>query len=390
MPPSVISDALPASILSSTSEGSPGCCSNLSVFRPEYRVSGKFLGWNVPPEELHHIPDHWLAYPEPEPYMHYLLGLLYICFMLIALSGNGIVIWIFTCAKSLRTPSNMFVVNLAILDFMMMSKTPIFIYNSFNLGFALGGFGCQLFAFIGSISGIGAGVTNAAIAFDRYRAIARPFDGKLSAGKVLIILLLIWGYTLPWALFPLLGVWGRFVPEGFLTSCTFDYLTNTAENKIFVMMLFFFSYLIPMFMIIFYYAQIVSHVFDHEKALREQAKKMNVDSLRSNQNAGQVSAEVRIAKAAITVCFMFVASWTPYAVLSLIGAFGNKALLTPAVTMIPACTCKAVACIDPWVYAISHPRYRLELQKRVPWLRINEPDPPAETKSEGTVATTEG
>lgn len=36
------------------------------------------------------------------------------------------------------------------------------------------------------------------------------------------------------------------------------------------------------------------------------------------------SAEIRIAKAAITICFLFVASWTPYAVLALIGAYGNQ------------------------------------------------------------------
>lgn len=57
---------------------------------------------------------------------------------------------------------------------------------------------------------------------------------------------------------------------------------------------------------------------------------------------------------------------------ALIGAFGDKSLLTPGVTMIPACACKFVACLDPYVYAISHPRYRLELQKRLPWLAINE------------------
>lgn len=85
---------------------------------------------------------------------------------------------------------------------------------------------------------------------------------------------------------------------------------------------------------------------------------MNVESLRSNQQAANQSVEVRIAKSAITVCFLFVAAWTPYAVLSLIGAFGDQSLLTPGVTMIPACACKAVACIDPYVYAISHPRYR--------------------------------
>lgn len=116
----------------------------------------------------------------------------------------------------------------------------------------------------------------------------------------------------------------------------------------------------------------MSHVVNHEKALKAQAKKMNVESLRSNQDTQKASVEVRIAKACITVCFLFVASWTPYAVLALIGAFGDQALLTPGVTMIPACTCKFVACLDPYVYAISHPRYRLELQNRLPWLAINE------------------
>lgn len=67
---------------------------------------------------------------------------------------------------------------------------------------------------------------------------------------------------------------------------------------------------------------------------REQAKKMNVESLRSNQNANAQSAEVRIAKAALTVCFLFVASWTPYGVMSLIGAFGDQQLLTPGVSFI--------------------------------------------------------
>lgn len=63
-----------------------------------------------------------------------------------------------------------------------------------------------------------------------------------------------------------------------------------------------------MSLIIYYYSQIVKHVFSHEKQLRAQAKKMNVESLRQNQKgAGSSTAEVRIAKAAITICFLFVA-----------------------------------------------------------------------------------
>lgn len=96
--------------------------------------------------------------------------------------------------------------------------------------------------------------------------------------------------------------------EGYLTSCTFDYLTDSFDTRLFVGTLFTFSYCIPMTLIIYYYSQIVKHVFSHEKALRTQAKKMNVESLRSNQKgAGNTTAEVRIAKAAITICFLFVA-----------------------------------------------------------------------------------
>lgn len=54
------------------------------------------LGWNVPPEELASIPEHWLSHPEPQVSLHYLLGTLYIAFMLVALIGNGLVLWVFT------------------------------------------------------------------------------------------------------------------------------------------------------------------------------------------------------------------------------------------------------------------------------------------------------
>nr|WCQ76402.1 ultraviolet sensitive opsin 2 [Byrrhus pilula] len=357
---------------------------------PQARVmdvaAPRLLAWNVPPSELIHIPEHWLKYTEPEASLHYLLGLVYIFFFLMSTIGNGLVMWVFSSAKSLRTPSNMFVVNLAFCDFIMFVSIPIFIYNSFNRGFAAGYLGCQIYAFVGSLSGIGAGMTNACIAYDRYTTIAKPFDGKLTRTKALLMIVCIWGYTLPWATLPMFEVWGRYVPEGFLTACSFDYLMDTFDNHMFVAVIFVCSYVIPMSMIIYFYSQIVSHVVNHEKALKEQAKKMNVASLRSNQSNATQSTEIRIAKVAITICFLFVASWTPYAVLSMIGAFGDQSLLTPAVTMIPACACKLVACLDPYVYALSHPRYRMELQKRLPWLAIKE-SAPSDTASATTEST---
>lgn len=61
-----------------------------------------------------------------------------------------------------------------------------------------------------------------------------------------------------------------FVSEGYLTSCTFDYLSPTDETRAFVGIMFVICYVLPMSSVIYFYSQIVTHVFNHEKALREQ------------------------------------------------------------------------------------------------------------------------
>lgn len=93
-----------------------------------------------------------------------------------------------------------------------MLKAPIFMYNTLYKGFAAGHIGCQIFAFVGSLSGIGAGMTNAFIAYDRCSTITSPLDKRLTKTKAFLIILFIWSYTIPWAVLPLLEIWSRFVP----------------------------------------------------------------------------------------------------------------------------------------------------------------------------------
>ena len=70
--------------------------------------------------------------------------------------------------------------------------------------------------------------------------------------------------------------------EGLLNTCAFEYSTDDWEDKSFVLFIVTFNFGIPFSFILFFYSQIVKAVWNHEKALRAQAKKMNVDSLRSN------------------------------------------------------------------------------------------------------------
>jgi r-opsin len=67
-------------------------------------------------------------------------------------------------------------------------------------------------------------------------------------------------WTTPFTVFPILEVWGRYIPEGYLTTCSFDYLTNDKDTKIFVGTIFIWAYAFPMALIVVNYARLFKHV----------------------------------------------------------------------------------------------------------------------------------
>ncbi|XP_043242610.1 opsin, ultraviolet-sensitive-like [Amphibalanus amphitrite] len=326
----------------------------------------RMLGWNTPDDYLTHVNEHWLSFRAPDPVAHYVLGMLYIIFHIVSVLGNGSVLWIFLTTKELRTPSNLFIINLASMDFLMMLKTPIMIYNSFHQGPALGWVGCAVFATIGTISGAGSSCANALIAYDRYKKISDPMgvDFRMTCRRALCLIALMWVYISPWVVLPLLELFSRFTPEGFLTSCGIDFLSDAWDTRAYIAGIFLTMYVLPVLSIAVFYIRIFMHVSAHESTMRAQSAQMNVKSLRAGDD-GDMRQELRVAKVGVMLTALYLFAWTPYAAVAFLGAFGGKAYVTPLVSMIPACTCKTAACLDPFAYAISHPAYRQALGRRL-------------------------
>ena len=130
----------------------------------------------------------------------------------------------------------------------------------------------------------------------------------------------------------------------------------------YVTTIFFTNFCVPLSIIVFCYYHIVQAIVHHEKTLREQAKKMNVTSLRSNADQNAQSAEIRIAKVAMLNISLWLIMWTPYASIAMQGVWGNQSKITPLMTIIPALMTKAASVSNPIIYAISHPKYRLVIQ----------------------------
>lgn len=93
----------------------------------------------VPPEMLYLVDAHWYQFPPMNPLWHSILGFAIFVLGCISIIGNGVVVYIFTCTKGLRTPSNLLVVNLAMSDFLMMfTMAPPMVINCYYETWVLG------------------------------------------------------------------------------------------------------------------------------------------------------------------------------------------------------------------------------------------------------------
>merc|ERR1740128_1426264 len=286
------------------------------------------------------------------------LGMMYFCIGTCAVCGNFIVLKIFGSFPALRTPANMLVMNLAFSDFaLMLSLFPEMVYNFFCGGsWQFGETACQIHAFLGSVFGYSQIFTLTVVSWDRYNVIVKGFSGApLTFSKVSAILFVNYVWSIFWAVLPLVG-FGAYGLDGILGTCSYDYVTQTETNKYSILALCITNYLIPLAIIIWAYSGIVGAVFKHEDELRQQAKKMNVASLRSNTDQQSTSAEIRIAKVAIINVSLWTIAWTPFAVICMLGTWGDVSKITPLVSSIPVIIAKTSCCYNPVIYAISHPK----------------------------------
>ncbi|XP_067463124.1 melanopsin-like [Thunnus thynnus] len=301
------------------------------------------------------VPDH----------AHYIIGSVILLVGVTGMLGNGLVIYVFCCSRTLRSPSNLLVVNLAATDFLMsLTQSPVFFIASLHRRWVFGELACELYAFCGALFGITSMMTLTAIAVDRCLAITRPLAllGGVSHRQVLVVMAAVWLYSLGWSLPPFFG-WSAYVPEGLQTSCSWDYMSFTAAVRTYTILLFAFVFFIPLGLITSCYFTIFRAV---RRAGRE-VRQLNCGG--TNKAYERLRSEWRLAKVALGVILLFVVSWSPYSVVALTATVGYAHLLTPYMNSVPAVIAKASAIHNPIIYAITHPKYRAAIGRYVPLLR---------------------
>lgn len=163
------------------------------------------------------------------------------------------------------------------------------------------------------------------------------------------MVLFVWLYSLIFSIPPALNIgFSKYVPEGYLTSCSFDYLDKSLSGRVFIFVFFIFAWLLPVIIIMYCYSSILGAV-------------VSAKGIQSNKDKNKT--EIRLAAIILYVIGLWFLAWSPYAIVALLGISGNEDKITPLGSMIPAVFCKAAACFDPYVYAVTHSRFRMEFRR---------------------------
>ncbi|XP_051972837.1 opsin 4xa [Xyrauchen texanus] len=305
------------------------------------------------------VPDH----------AHYIVAFFVAVIGAVGVIGNMLVMYAFYSNKKLRTPPNYFIMNLAVSDFLMaITQSPIFFVNCMYKEWVFGEMGCKMYAFCGALFGITSMINLLAISIDRYIVITKPLQaiGWTSRRRTLLIILLVWIYSLAWSLAPLLG-WSSYIPEGLMTSCTWDYVTSTPANKSYTLMLCCFVFFIPLGIISYCYFFMFLAIRNASRDLERLGSHVRKTTIMQQQS---IKTEWKLAKIAFVVIIVFVLSWSPYACVTLIAWAGYSHILSPYSKAVPAVIAKASAIYNPFIYAIIRSKYRDTLAEKVPCLHF--------------------
>ncbi|KAG5445385.1 rhodopsin [Clonorchis sinensis] len=343
--------------------------------------------WPDDPEFFSIVHPYWHKFPVPDPLYHYFVGAYITIMCTTAILGNILVIALFSLCKQLRTPANLLIINLAIndLSFSIINGFPLKTISSINQRWTWGKLACQIYGFIGGVAGFNSLTTNAMIALDRYFVIAQPIQAftRMSYLRAFVMLAICWIWALLWSVPPFFGI-GYYIPEGFHTSCTFDYLSTDLGNMLFNAGMYIFAFMIPLMVICYCYYQIVKTVRRNEIELMKMAQKLNAENPTSMKSTDK-KADVEAAKTSIILVSLYLLAWTPYAVVCLMVLLGKMDDLSPIGSELPVLFAKTSAVYNPIVYAIRHPKFRMELEKRFPFLLCCCPPKPKERAVETTV-----
>ena len=273
--------------------------------------------------------------------------------MVLGACGNALVFIAVWKEKSLRTTPNVFVVNLAVTDFVFcVAVLPLTIATFMQGEWKLGSYGCNLQALMFSTNINATLVTMATISINRFILIRHRIKYKTVYTKrnVTFIILGIWCYAILVASRPFYGL-GRYVFNSNNAFCSIDKKPDSASRiSRFVA---YFTLYANIIIVMRCYVGIYRTVRQHRRQIKSSQESDNTGHRGLRKGVGE---DVHIAKTLFVVICLFGICWFPTAVAGIVVASGSP--ISGLVQEMLTLTVCLASVVNPMVYAVRNRRFR--------------------------------
>ncbi|XP_041034386.1 tyramine receptor Ser-2-like [Carcharodon carcharias] len=329
-------------------------------------------------------------------------AILYLLILIIALPLNTLVLVLLYKCRPLRSIPNMFVVSLALADFLIaLLGLPVIVIATIAQSWPLGGTMCQTSGFLTfSLRNVSI-LSVAGIAVDRYYVIVRPFILTITRDKAKKMIVFLWWSGLLCGIPPLFGLGlYKFSP----TRCLCDYSWSDGGSSLaYGIYLFIWIYVTSLLLVTISYYFIYQVTRDHmkHKAQRftsnlspEQEGSSIPTELKSfrllqaslsrkwasfissnstfNLNASNVAMESKTARTIVAVITSCLVTWVPYFILNFHpGSLSDSKV--PRMLDFLATWLSFVNCaLNPVLYALLNQQFRRCFKENIRmWFRLS-------------------
>ncbi|XP_074650446.1 neuropeptide receptor 15-like [Tubulanus polymorphus] len=285
----------------------------------------------------------------------------------IGIVGNLLVIYAILSDKKMRSSAtNLFIMNLAIADLMLMIFTvPEIVMFLINDGWMMGLVMCKLERFVLVLAAYSSVLTLVSVCVERYVAIVYPIKAHIfcSRKRILLVIGMIWPFTVACAIPVLLyNKIGKAAPGYRLGFCLIRFPGNHIQYlipwKYLEAVLY---YYLPMFFQIFFYAVIIKKLFASAGELQgaPDTNSCSRSPGANTHNANALKGRKSVVKMLIASVVIYFLSYSPFQVMLLYNTIAPKPfyqtwLLHVFVTMLTFVNSAA----NPVLYSIFSQNFR--------------------------------
>ncbi|KAL8561787.1 hypothetical protein ACOMHN_010721 [Nucella lapillus] len=301
--------------------------------------------------------DYYHQHGQPL-YVTVFIVLMYTLLIIVSLGGNILVCYIILSHTTMRTVTNLFLLNLAISDIMKaVICTPFtFVANLILLTWPFGEFMCPFVTYVQSVAVFLSAFTLVAITLDRFVAIVYPLRRRTTKKTFLKVVSLIWALALA---VPLpTAILSRVQYEGNDTSSglCLEVWSEERDRYIYSLILMLLQYFIPLLIITFSNARIGYLIW---------LKKTPGEAER-DRDRRIASSKRRIMKMIIVVVVIYAVCWLPLHVITIAGDLDPSIYDHSHMNIVWLCfhwLAMSHSCYNPFVYFGMNKRFRNSLKK---------------------------